>query len=336
MKHIVYIGNKLSHVGKTVTSIETLGQFLKNEGYNVVTSSSKTNKVFRMLDMLYTILQNLKKTDYVLIDVYSTSNFYYALIISVLCKMLKLKYVPILRGGALGNRLKKSPKLSKLIFNNAYENVAPSLYLMSIFKEAGFKNIIHIPNTIELQNYDFNIRSINAINLLWVRSFSNLYNPKLAVQILKSIRDDNINASLCMIGPDNDGSLEDTKALSETLGVKVEFTGKLSKREWHKKAEDYNLFINTTNVDNTPVSVIEAMALGLPVISTNVGGLPHLIDSDINGILVPPDDIQAFKAAILRLKDDPSLVTQISNNARKKVEAFDWNTVKYQWFSILS
>ncbi len=78
------------------------------------------------------------------------------------------------------------------------------------------------------------------------------------------------------------------------------------------------------------------MALGLPVVSTNVGGLPYLIDNDVDGILVPPNNIQAFKTSIIRLKDDPSLITQISNNAREKVEAFDWNTVKHQWFSILS
>ncbi len=215
MKQIIYIGNKLSHVGKTVTSIETLGLFLKSEGYKVVTSSSKLNKVLRMLDMIFTILQNLKKTDYVLIDVYSTSNFYYALIISRLCKILKLKYIPILRGGALGDRLIKSSKSLKIILNNAHVNIAPSLYLISIFKAAGFKNIKHIPNTIELQNYDFNKRKIGAIKLLWVRSFSNIYNPKLAIQILKSLQDDDIDASLCMIGPDNDGSLQETKAFAK-------------------------------------------------------------------------------------------------------------------------
>ena len=79
-----------------------------------------------------------------------------------------------------------------------------------------------------------------------------------------------------MVGPDKDGSLEKTKQYAKEKGVlhRVRFTGGLSKTEWIELSKDYNIFINTTNVDNTPVSVMEAMALGFPVISTNVGGVP--------------------------------------------------------------
>ena len=120
MKNLLYIGNKLAKKGKTVTSIETLGRFLAAEGFIVKTASSKTNKFFRMVDMLYHVFRYRKKTDFVLIDTYSTSNFYYALFVSQLCKFLKLKYIPILRGGNLPNRLKSHPKLSKILFNNAF------------------------------------------------------------------------------------------------------------------------------------------------------------------------------------------------------------------------
>ena len=68
----------------------------------------------------------------------------------------------------------------------------------------------------------------------------------------------------------------------------MNFTGKLSKQEWRDLSKDYNVFINTTNFDNTPVSVIEAMALGIPVVSTNVGGLPFLITDKVDGVLVEP------------------------------------------------
>ena len=109
----------------------------------------------------------------------------------------------------------------------------------------------------------------------------------------------------------------------------------LSKKEWVNKAKAYNLFINTTNFDNMPVSVIEAMALGLPVISTNVGGIPHLIDHNKNGILVPPKDANAFVDAILDLKNNSNIANNIAIAARNKVEQYDWNVVKLQWKSIL-
>ncbi|GGD02548.1 glycosyltransferase family 4 protein [Hyunsoonleella pacifica] len=335
MKTLIYIGNKLSHSGKTVTSIETLGRFLSNSGYNVITSSSKTNKYFRLLDMVITLFRHYK-ADYALIDVYSTSNFYFAYIISQLCRFLKIRYIPILRGGNLDKRLKKSPVKSAQIFKNAHINIAPSSYLLSYFKETGYQNLIYIPNTIKINKYQFKTRNFDTIRLLWVRSFSKIYNPKLAIYILKSFRDKNIAASLCMVGPENDGSLSEVKALAKSLNLDVEFTGKLSKEAWHKKAENFNVFINTTNVDNTPVSVIEAMALGLPVVSTNVGGLPFLIKNNSDGILVKPNNAEEFKNAILELKNTPLLTQQIVSNARNKVEGYDWEIVKKQWMFILS
>ena len=96
------------------------------------------------------------------------------------------------------------------------------------------------------------------------------------------------------------------------------------------------VFINTTNFDNTPVSVIEAMALGIPVVSTNVGGLPFLIDNGTDGLLVQPRDANAMVEAIIKLKNDTDLMTELVNNARYKVEDFAWNAVKPRWEALLS
>ena len=125
------------------------------------------------------------------------------------------------------------------------------------------------------------------------------------------------------------------KTLAEQKNLSVKFTGKLSKNEWTTLAKNYNIFINTTNFDNTPVSVIEAMALGLPVISTNVGGLSYLIDDQKDGLLVPKNDSDAFVKAINRLIEHPELAQQLSIAARKKVGKFDWEVVKEKWHDVL-
>ena len=335
MKNLLYIGNHLSNSGKTETTIETLSKSLRQEGFIVHTVSNKKNKVFRLMDMLFAILKYSKKVDYVLIANYSTSNFYYAYLCSQLCRFLKLKYIPVLHGGNLPNRLKSSPKLCKSIFKNAYVNVSPSFYLQSEFKNYGFSNLVHIPNAINLQNYPFKERTFETINLLWVRSFSKIYNPFLAVEILKSLLDEGIQASLCMVGPDNDGSLKKTKNYANQLGVKVTFTNKLPKVEWIALSKDFNLFINTTNFDNMPVSVIEAMALGLPVIPTHVGGLPFLIDNNYEGILVKPNSVSEFVSAIKEIRSNPEKTNQMTLNARKKAESYNWDVVKNLWISVL-
>ncbi|WP_299385113.1 glycosyltransferase family 4 protein [uncultured Lacinutrix sp.] len=335
MKNILYIGNKLSSKGKTATTIDTLSSALATEGYCVKSVSSKKNKFLRLLDMLLSIIKNKTWADYILIDTYSTQNFYFAYLSSQLCRVFSLKYIPILHGGNLPNRLKSSPKLSKAVFNNAYINVSPSAYLKSNFESLGYQNITIIPNAIELEHYTFKSRTIETIRLLWVRSFSEIYNPKLAVSILKTLQDKGFETSLTMVGPDNDGSLEETKIFAKSLKVDVSFTGKLSKKEWITLSKDYNIFINTTNFDNMPVSIIEAMALGLPVISTNVGGMPFLIAHNVDGVLVPPNNVDAFTTAILKLKNNENLKNNLVKQARKKTEDYSWQIVKEKWKSIL-
>ena len=335
MKNVLYIGNALSNNGKTSTTIESLSEHLK-EICSIKIASKKSNKILRLLDMMKLVVVNRSHTDVVLIDTYSTINFYYALIISQLCRFFNLKYIPILHGGNLEYRLKNNPKLSKLLFSNAHTLVAPSNFLKSVFETYGYYDVIFIPNAIEINKYSFSNRRIDIIKLLWVRSFSSLYNPELAVLVLEKLLQRGYGAELTMVGPDADGSLQKVKALAKSKQLKINFTGKLAKSEWLSLSKDSNMFINTTNLDNTPVSVIEAMALGLPVVSTNVGGLPFLISNLEDGLLVEPKNPDAMVEAIIKLKSDDVLKNKLVNNARFKVENFSWKQVKPKWEELLS
>jgi len=336
VKQLLYIGNKLSNSGSNVTSIETLGSFLKDEGYHVVTSSSKKNKVLRMIDMLYATYKYSNKVSTVLIDTYSTQNFYYAVLVAKFCRILHIPYIPILRGGMLPDRLKKSPKLCESLFNGATFNIAPSMYLYEAFSKEGYSNLKYIPNTIDIKKYDFLLRKEIKANLLWVRSFSEIYNPHLAIKIVESLIKQGLNVNLCMVGPDVGGLLEVCKTEVEKKNLPITFTGKLSKEKWIELSKNYSIFINTTNFDNTPVSVIEAMALGLPVVSTNVGGIPFLIDDNETGILVNPNNENLFVEKINYLLNNPLATEYLSVNARKIVETFDWEKVKTKWDTVLS
>lgn len=332
---LLYIGNKLSKHGVTVTSIETLGALLEKEGYEMIYASSYKNKLLRLFEMLFKTFYYRKKIDYVLIDTYSTYNFWYAFLVSQLCRILKLKYIPKLHGGDLPNRLKKSPKLCEMIFKNAYLNVAPSAYLLEAFSHKGFARIEFIPNTVELINYQFKKRTQLQPRLLWVRSFASIYNPQMAIEVYGELKKDYPHASLCMVGPDKDGTFEKVRQLAQKKHLDVLFTGKLSKKDWIKISEQYDIFINTTHFDNTPVSVIEAMALGLPIVSTNVGGISYLLENEKTALLVPDQDTQAMVAAVKRILSDVDLADCMIYNAYDLVQDFDWNKVKRLWNALL-
>lgn len=286
--------------------------------------------------MCYACIKYKSKVDFVLIDTYSTQNFYYALVVSKLCRLLNLDYVPILHGGNLTHRLKNNPKWSQAIFNLSKFNVSPSLFLKESFEALGYTNIIHIPNAIALEDYLFTNKTYDNPRLLWVRSFSKIYNPELAIHVFKSVKKDFPKAKLCMVGPDADGSQKQVEDLAHQFNLKVKFTGKLKKKEWLDLSQNYNVFINTTNFDNTPVSVIEAMALGLPIVSTNVGGMPYLISNGINGLLVKANDAESMSQAITSLFDDSEKRKNMINSARVKISDFAWNKVKLLWIEALS
>ena len=336
MTKILYIGNNLKQPSTNVSAIGILGPLLQSSGFKLYYSSSKANKLLRLFDMLFSIIKNVYQVDIVLIDTYSTANFYYALFTSQLCRVLHIKYIPILHGGNLIRRLQSNPVISGMIFNHAHKLISPSLYQKEVFESFDYQKIHYIPNSFKINFYHFSTKEFKRPKLLWVRSFSNIYNPQLAIRVLKTLIDKGMNASLCMVGPDGDGSLKEVKQLVSDLNVSVRFTGKLTKAKWRTLAKDYNIFINTTNFDNMPVSVIEAMALGLPVISTNVGGMPHLIQDGIDGFLVPQNDINAFANAIKDIVNNPEISNAMALKARQKVEQFDWEVVKHKWFRVLN
>jgi glycosyltransferase involved in cell wall biosynthesis len=335
VKNLLYIGNKLSNHGYTSTSIETLGTFLEDEGFCVYYASSKKNKLWRMFEMILKTFKYAKKVDYVLIDTYSTKNFWYAFIISQLCRILNLKYIPKLHGGNLPIRIVKSSFFSNLIFKNAYVNIAPSYYLFEAFKENGYTNLKYIPNTIEMQLYQFTAKEFKSPKILWVRSFSKIYNPLMAVKVFIKIKAIFPEAKICMVGPKKDDSYAKTLNFAKNNAIEVLFTGKLSKTDWIELSKDYNVFINTTHFDNTPISVIEAMALGLPVVSTNVGGIPYLLEHNVNALLVNDDDYDGMTNQINRLFTEPNLACQLSKKGKESVESFDWEIVKKQWIELL-
>lgn len=333
-KIILYIGNDLVKKTKYNSTMQTLTSLLIKENYLVYKTSNKLNQILRLLDMCFFVIKYRNKVDYIIIDTFSTKAFYYAFFTSQLARFFKIKYIPVLHGGNLPSRLDRFKKMSNAIFNNSYVNIAPSNFLKTEFEKRKYKTQF-IPNVLEIENYRFLKRKKIEPKLLWVRAFDTIYNPKLAIKVIQLIKNKFPKAKLCMIGPVKDNTFKESKALVKELNLieNVEFTGVMHKEEWHKKSEEFSVFINTTNVDNTPVSVMEAMALGLPTVSTNVGGLPYLIENNIDGILVENNDAKKMAEAIVKIIVKNN--TLLAKNARIKVETFRWEIVRDKWISIL-
>jgi glycosyltransferase involved in cell wall biosynthesis len=95
-----------------------------------------------------------------------------------------------------------------------------------------------------------------------------------------------------------------------------------------------SVVLNPSRVDNMPNSVIEAMASGAPVVSTNVGGVPFVVRHEVCGILVPPGDPVAMAAAALRLLMDPAHANRLRDAALREVQQYTWPQVRHRWAAI--
>jgi L-malate glycosyltransferase len=311
-----------------------LSRQLQQEGFKVTAVSDYQNKVLRLLHMWFAIVSHSRKTDIVLIDVYSTLNFWYAYSCSLLCRVFDIPYIPILHGGNLPARFQNNPKTAMALVNNAYKTVIPSAYLKQYLASFNLPRVEVIPNTIDLANYSFKQRSNLQPNLLWVRAIDGIYNPEMALQTLALVQKEFPEAKLTMVGPYKSISEVAWQQTLEKYKLPVRMTGKLTKEEWIALAASHSVFLNTTTIDNMPVSVMEAMALGLPVVSTNVGGIPFLIEDGKNGFLVPNKNSIEMTYAVIKLLTSTTITTEISINARKKVESMGWDSVRNQWIDL--
>ncbi len=328
--NILYLGNNLINRGFSPTSIDILGLQLEEIAI-VKRYSKKVNAMLRFLDMMVGIITNRKWSDVVLIDTYSSYAFYYAAFGALLANYLKIPYILILRGGNLELRLRNKTKLARYIFKNSYTLVAPSGFMRELFQKYGYNNIKLIPNNIDVSLYPFKQRERVRPAILWVRSFASLYNPQLAIAMVDVLKIEFPDIQLCFVGPDKDGTMEACKILTQEkhLENRILFKGKLSKEDWIGLSAGYDIFLSTTNIDNTPVSVMEAMALGMVVVSTKAGGVSYIIDDAENGYLYDVGDLEDLINSMRSVLQTDN--GALSLNARKKAESWDWRIVKEHW-----
>jgi glycosyltransferase involved in cell wall biosynthesis len=96
---------------------------------------------------------------------------------------------------------------------------------------------------------------------------------------------------------------------------------------------DADIYLQSPDIDNMPLSVLEAFASGLPVVSTRAGGVPAMLTEGVHGLLAPLDDDAAMARCALRLLDDPGLARRLAKAAYTSTDAFAWGAVRERWLA---
>lgn len=329
---LCFVGSML---GRNAGHITTQGQITADlfaaEGYETTCVSSKINRFARLVDIAAALIKNRRRFDLVLLEVYSGLSLIIADLTSLLCRFFKLPLVMVLHGGNLPEFLEKYPRWTKRVLRRADRLVAPSRFLASRIGAHGFEIQI-VANVVELDLYAFRERREIRPNLLWMRSFHPIYNPQMAVEALDRLRADYPEATLTMAGVDKGLEPEIKKMVADRgLAAAVRFPGFLDAAQKAREFSRADVYLNTNRADNMPVSVVEACAFGVPVVATNVGGLPYLIADGDNGLLVENENAGEMAAAIKKLLENPDLTQKISNGGRTLAEQSGWSAVRAAW-----
>lgn len=327
------IGSFLSRQFGSFSVSENIAILIDNSGLQVSLCSMKRNQVLRLLEIIIKSL--FSDYDKMHIDTYSGKAFIIAETASIIGGLRNKKIILTLHGGKLPELFEKAPKRVQRVFRRASFIQTPSRYLQDFFYRQNL-HVIYLPNPINLTQFTYNRSEVIPYSILWVRAFTEIYNPAIAIKALKLVREKYLDATLIMAGPDK-GNLSEIKTLIKDLKLEsyVILAGPVENKELFKYYQTHHVYINTPSYESFGVSVLEAAACGIPIVSTNVGEIPFLWSDNENILLVDDFSAKGFSDKIERIFLNEGLSQKLSKNARKKAETFDWENIKPKWEQLL-
>lgn len=336
---VLLIGNFLSNVAGVKSVSEEIAEQLRDSSdWRVRTTSSHQGRVRRFLDIFISVVIYQSTYEIVNIEVYSGLAFIWAEASAQMLRWLHKPFILALHGGGLPLLAERYPNRVRRLLRIADAVTTPSHYIKQAFLP--FRDdIIYLPNGLNLETYPFKLRANPGPNLCWLRAFHEIYAPSMAVEVVARLRKSFPNVRLAMIGPDKkDGSYEQVQKIIRKNGLEdcVDFIGGISKKEIPIWLNKYDVFINTTTLESFGVAVMEAGAIGLPIVTTDVGELPYLWCNEEDALLVPANDAAAMENAVRRILNEPGLAGKLSRNARQNAMKFDWSAILLQWQSLIA
>lgn len=323
--------------GGMAVQAERLGNSLRAEGHPVVNVRSNVlahDSPLRRIKYLRGVINAalfLGKLAWGLpqarvVHVFSTSNlsFFLFTMPPVFLGRLLGRYVVIhYHGGNAGEFLDRWGSLALPVLRAGHALIVPSGFLVDVFARHGLA-AQPIVNTLALDKFQFALREPLLPHVLIARHLRPPYNVACGIRAFALVAKQHAGATLTAAGTGVDrGELEQ---LCRELGIadKVRFVGNIDNDRMHALFASSHIYLNSSQVDNQPVSILEAFACGLPVVSTAVGGIPYMVTHGEDGLLAADGDAAALGQHMLRLLDDPALARALAERGHERVQDYTW------------
>lgn len=207
--------------------------------------------------------------------------------------------------------------------------VVPSPFLVDIFNRFGLR--AHpIPNIVDETQFCYRRRDVIRPRFLHNRGLESHYNVPCTIRAFAAVQQRHPDASLVIA---HDGPLKrELQAMVSEMGLRqVAFVGAVSQERMRQLYDEADIYVMSPDIDNMPLSVLECYASGLPVVSTEAGGVPGIIEHERTGLLVPAGDDGALASAALRLIEEPGLGLRLARSGRKVCYQYQPATVASDW-----
>ena len=236
------------------------------------------------------------------------------------------------RSGQAADHLRRWRRTAIPTIRMADAVAVPSGYLVDVF--AQFEIVSRsIPNFVDTDRFSFRERSELRPVFLSNRNFEPLYNVECTLRAFAIIQQRWPDAKLIVAG---DGSQRgELERLAQSLELRnVEFVGRVAPDQMNALYNAADVYLNSPDIDNMPGSVIEAFASGLPVVTTDAGGIPYIVDDRNSGLMVRCGDHRAMAGVALELLEDRALWRRITTRAWEECVRYRWDAVKSEWLKL--
>lgn len=240
------------------------------------------------------------------------------------------------RGGLAETFLARSGRRVIPTLKQASALVVPSRFLQEVFARHGMDAAI-IPNIVDLDVFH-PVQPPNAgsgrSHVVITRSLETIYGIDTAIRAAAIVRRalPQLRLSIAGSGPEREPLARLVAELG--LGDAVRFTGRLEVPQVAALYAEADLALNPSRVDNTPNSLLEAAACGLPIVSTNVGGVPHLVEHGRTAWLVEPDSPEQMARGIERVLGDAALRATLREQGLALARSCAWGAVGSRWLAL--
>jgi glycosyltransferase involved in cell wall biosynthesis len=230
------------------------------------------------------------------------------------------------RGGAAPDFFARCPRAVARVAAMADAVIVPSAFLVEVFARLGVEARV-VPNVLDVDRFRFRQRAPLGPRLLVARNLEPIYDVDTALRAAARVGARRPDVTVTCAG---DGSLRaDLERTAARIGLdRVRFVGSVPHANMPALYDRADIVLNPSTVDNSPNSVLEALAAGAVVVSTDVGGVRHLVRHEESALLVPPRAPQAMADAVVRLLDDPSLAIRLAEGGRRAVDRFTWPALR--------